>query len=118
MSFKTKTFEVRDRNTFIPCIGIKVFGQHSLIGPNDPSEKDLYLARRAGYGEAMILFMRLYGSFKAYYDPYDWGDRTMKTAHSYIQKNWKDLESGSVIDVEFILGETKSPKISERLGNV
>ena len=47
-------------------------------------------------------------------DPYYWGNRTMTTAHVYIEQHWDRIEDGSVIDVEFILKETKAPKISER----
>lgn len=51
------------------------------------------------------------------YDCYDWNDgaRTMKVAHHYIQRNWATLKDGDVIDVQFVLGETTSPKQSERL---
>gem|GEM_PF-2943358 len=51
------------------------------------------------------------------YDPYDWSGtpRTYREAHKYIKQNWGILESGDVIDVEFILGETDTCKISERL---
>jgi hypothetical protein len=48
------------------------------------------------------------------YDPYDWNDRTMQTAHNYIAKNFDDLSNGDVVDVEYILEETDEPKISER----
>jgi len=38
----------------------------------------------------------------------------MTVAHAYIEKNFHNLNSGDVIDVEFILGETDKPKTSER----
>ena len=47
------------------------------------------------------------------YDAYDWRDRTMQVAHDYIEKNWGDLVDGAVVDVQFILGETAAPKVSE-----
>jgi hypothetical protein len=37
----------------------------------------------------------------------------MGTAHAHILQNWHSLTSGDVIDVEFILGESKQPKESE-----
>jgi len=52
----------------------------------------------------------------ATYDPYAWGDRTFFVAHQYIERNWGSLESGEVLDVEYILGESKTPKVSERVG--
>lgn len=96
----TKLIELRDSATFIPCLAIRVSGE------------DGYLARRAGYGEPCVLFGRLQGGRFAY-DPYEWKDRTFKTAHNYIIEHFDDLKDGQVVDVEHILGETKSPKRSE-----
>ena len=39
----------------------------------------------------------------------------MPNAHCYIERKWRELKDGDVIDVEFILGETTSIKISERI---
>lgn len=39
----------------------------------------------------------------------------MVEAHRYIESYFDKLNSGDVIDVEHILGETKEPKVSERL---
>jgi hypothetical protein len=38
----------------------------------------------------------------------------MREAHKYIAKNWGSLNNGDVIDIEYILGETTSPKVTER----
>jgi hypothetical protein len=49
---------------------------------------------------------------------YEWGEsvrRTFGVAHNYIIKHWHDLHDGDVVDVEWILGETKQKKISERV---
>jgi hypothetical protein len=106
---KTKLFEIRDRATFIPCIGIWIDTRDSDVNA------EFYLIRRAGYDEAypLLLLTRLDGGGKAQYDAYDWGDRTMQVAHDYIQNHWDELQSGDVVDVEFILGETTTPKESE-----
>jgi hypothetical protein len=103
---KTKLFEIRDRATFIPCIAIECEVTPEL------EEQEKYLLRRAGYMGRCFLFGRLVGG-GFHYDCYDWSDRTMRTAHEYIEKNWEKLQSGDVIDVEYILGETKEPKVSE-----
>jgi hypothetical protein len=42
----------------------------------------------------------------------------MTVAHSYIAQNWDILESGDVIDAEFIRGETDTEKIPDRLSEV
>jgi len=106
---KTKLFEIRDRATFIPAIAVKIGGYQP-----ENTEPERYLARRAGYGEPCVLLTFLIGSRKAEYDPYAWGDRTMKVAHHYIEEHFDELESGAVIDVEWCLGERPTPKVSER----
>lgn len=117
----TKAFEIRDSGTFIPVVGV-------LMVPGfetDAYISEKYLLRRAGYGfdSPLVLLCRMEASGtdrNATYDPYAWGGgaRTMIVAHDYIQKNWEDLNSGDVIDVQFILKETKQPKQSERLDDL
>lgn len=105
----TKTFELRDRATFVPVLAVK-------LSPG--SVADQYLLRRAGYGtdDDYILMMGLDGGCdKATSDPYDWGsNRTRLICHDFIIKHWDELESGQVLDAEFIAGETDKPKVSER----
>ena len=106
-----KAFEIRDSRTFIPCIAI-------CLSPANESEE--YLAARVGFGitqEAQVGFvilLKMTGNMQTS-DPNAWGCRTMTTAHKYIRDNFEKLESGAVIDVQFILGETKEPKESERI---
>lgn len=104
---ETKTFEIRDKATFIPALGVRVSGA------------DGYLMRRAGFDGFQVYLIHLEGQTCAY-DPYEWtgrrtGSMTMKEAHAYIEQNWDNLTDGQVIDVEFILGVTKKPKLSERI---
>jgi hypothetical protein len=107
-----KTFEIRDRATFIPAIAIKV-------GPRNEAER--YLWGRAGYGttaESQSNYIMLSGingeANILTYDSFWRNNRTMSTAHQYIKDNWDMLVNGQVIDVEYILGETKKPKASEQ----
>jgi hypothetical protein len=39
----------------------------------------------------------------------------MQAAHQWIEGHFHKLESGAVVDVEFILGETTEPKPGEML---
>jgi len=101
---KTKTLELRDRATFIAILAIEM---------NPDNTKERALLRHCGYaceGTSNILMTRLDGNGKATNDPYEWGDRTMATAHNYIIDRWASLADGDVVDVEFILGETTEPK--------
>ncbi len=106
----TKTLEIRDKGTFIPVIAIQTMAA---------DEAEEYLLNRAGFRQSLcVILCRLECSGterNASYDPYAWGGRTYPVAHQYIADHFADLESGDVIDVQFILGETASPKISERL---
>lgn len=106
---QVKLLEVRDRNTFIPCIAI------GINSDDEAHPQDRFLVRRAGYGNCTtILFGRLDGG-EFSYDCYDQPEspRTMRAAHYFIQELWDELKSGDVVDVEFLAGETKVRKESE-----
>lgn len=112
-----KTFEIRDRATFIPVLAVKL---------RPGCEADRYLFGRAGYGTApevqgaFVMVCRVDGGEGfATSNQHRWNDgsRTMRRAHHHIREHFDDLESGAVIDVEFLSGETPAPKVSERLGS-
>lgn len=118
-----KAIEIRDRGTFIPALSIKMVpvSDWEANVSERMSDSERYLLRRAGYGfeEPCVVLCRMECSGvdrNATYDPYSWGGgaRTMPVAHDYIIKHFDELESGTVVDVEFILGETKESKKSER----
>lgn len=96
-----KLFEIRDSMTFIPVMAIRVSGA------------DGYLMRRAGFQSPMVYVVKL-ATEECQYDPYSWSNRTMKTAHLHIAEHFDELVDGQVVDVEFILGESSSPKVSEQ----
>ncbi len=110
----TKTIEVRDSGTFIPMLAVKL---------QPGNDADRYLLARAGFGrtpesqgEYVMLVGLDGGKDGAACDPYDWpgGARTRAVAHQWLIAHFDEVESGSVVDVEFILGETAAAKISER----
>lgn len=111
---KTKALEIRDRMTFIPAMAVD-------MNPDamDIEGRQRYLLRRCGYkcdGSPNVVVARLDGDGRhAFNDPYDHTDRTWRVAHGYIIEHWDELQDGDVIDVEFILGETTTKKISERI---
>ena len=105
---KAKALELRDEGTFIPLLAVDI---------NPENEYQRWLMRRVGYpcnGEPNVIITRLEGTGSASNDPYSWGGRTFPAAHNWIIEHWDELEDGDVVDVSFILGETKTPKISER----
>jgi hypothetical protein len=100
-----KAIEIRDRHTFIPAIAIRTAWAN---------EGQRYLLRRAGWPEDGVILVHLQNCRSAG-DPYDWGNRTMTAAHEWLLTHYDEIEDGAVVDVEFILGETKEPKVSERV---
>lgn len=117
-----KILELRDRHTLVPLLCVDM--NPDTIGLSAHSTKDethvaqTYLLRRCGYpcnGHPNIAITRANADGgKCSNDPYFWGDRTYAAAHLHIIKEWANLTDGDVIDVEFIMGETQKPKISER----
>lgn len=108
-----KLLELRDSMTFIPVMAISLSAR---------SEADVFLLRRAGFsletalgsdGHRVVQLVS-FNNNRSCSDPYEWGGRTYPVAHQYIVDHWDELTSGSVVDVEFILGETTAPKGSER----
>jgi hypothetical protein len=110
---RIKLLEIRDRATFIPAYAIK-------MQPDNDAQR--YLLRRGGYlcryDDNIIILGFLNHPARSSYDPYDWNDRTMQTAHNYIAENFDALADGDVVDVEFILGEATEKKQSERYGDL
>lgn len=99
----TKFVEIRDEGTFIPALAIRISGA------------DGYLSRRAGFGDTACVYLIALATEKAAYDPYSWGNRTMVAAHRWLEEHYDTHKDGAVVDVQFILGETPAPKLSERL---
>jgi len=114
---KAKALEIRDEGTFIPALAVDM--NPSLGVFPERCEAQHYLLRRVGYpcdGRPNILLTKLTADGSpAWNDPYGWGGRTFPVAHNYIIEHWDELRDGDVVDVSFILGETATPKVSERL---
>jgi len=88
---------------------------------SEATDQEDYLLHRGGYGNNLsrensdyVIVTRL-EDCESSYNAYKWcNDRTMLEAHRYINNHFDDLNTGDVVDVEFILGETSTPKISDR----
>ncbi len=109
-----KLFEIRDVGSFVPVMCIKFHATN---------ESERYLLARSGYGSNVddqsryVLLFGLHDCKGGYSEYGHGGNRTRSVAHKYIIENWSALESGDLIDVEFILGEQKTKKESERTHN-
>lgn len=118
MPAEVKLIEVRDEGTTMPCIAIK---------PSPTTDAEAWCYARTGYGltpddhRAYVLLAPLHaGEGLLTCDPYKHpgapARRTLWAAHVWLKKNWTLVQSGDVVDVQFILGETDKPKKSERHG--
>lgn len=107
---ENKLFEVRDRATCIPMLAIHIDGE--------VEDQEDWLLRRAGYGkkeERNYVYLVHLQTGEGNYDAFKWNDsRTIREAHLYINKYWSELKSGEVLDIEYILGESKQKKTSDR----
>ena len=111
-----KLFEIRDLMTTISALAVK-------LESTDDAER--FLLAHAGFGlthdeqARYVVLLRLGGSSGEWTcDPHSWSPpfaRTMPIAQQYINAHFDELQSGAVVDVQFILGETANPKISERV---
>ena len=109
----TKLFEVRDRATFLPVLAVRLDRCNMKL-----FNGERYLIGRCGYGSpGAVLLTALNGGRVANCDPYAWGDRTLTTAHRFIEYNFDELDSGAVVDVEYILQEKACAAESERFGS-
>lgn len=102
---KTKIFEIRDRATFIPVLCTKLQSEE---------KREAALLDATGYptDHDYVMVTELENPGNTHYSGYDYGqnERTFSVAHRFIEENFDKLPTGAVVDVEFILGETLSPK--------
>jgi hypothetical protein len=109
---QVKLLELRDAGTFIPLLCVDVSSANN--------EAQRYLLRRCGYplnGNPNVIVTMLDANGRpATNDPYQWPGpaRTLSVAHHWIIEHWFELHDGDVVDVEYILGETSTCKVSER----
>lgn len=102
---KIKVFEVRDRGTMIPVLAIK-------LEPDNIKQQKLL--QHVGYIPFVSYYLMLHlTSFVFKYDSHAWNDRTLGRAHHFIEQNFDSMVDGQVIDIEYILGETQTPKVSD-----
>ncbi len=126
---KVKLIELRDSGTFIPLLCVDMNPGRAYPENGSMSEEEFkaslddrlarnYLLRRCGYpcdGRPNIAITHLRCSNdRITNDPFQWSGRTYPVAHKFIIEHWNELRDGSVVDVQFILGETTAPKVSER----
>lgn len=106
---QVKVLEIRDAGTYFAVLCVD-------MQPDNDAQR--YHLRRVGYpcdGRPNIVMTHVSADGgRASNDPYYWGDRTFAVAHNWITEHWDALADGDVVDVEFILGETAAPKVSER----
>lgn len=101
-----KILEVLDSMTYIPVLAV-------LLEPEIEAEE--YHLGRAGFRGGVFVLLYKLQTNQAHWDPANWAaNRTLLVAHEHIGRNWAELHSGDVVDVEYLLGETPAPRKSQR----
>jgi len=104
---EVKLFEIRDSATFIPVMAVKMEAANAA---------ERFLLDRVGFFKPEVLTARIVEiTVRPLNSPNMYGNRTMQVAHQFIEEHFDELVSGEVIDVQFILGERATKKVSERL---
>lgn len=110
---KVKLFELRDRGTFIPVMAVKLTEENR-------ESVEAWLLDRAGlnYAASYTILLWNLSENRGAVDPYHWQGapsiRTFPVCHEYLEQHFDELESGDVIDIQFIIGETTEKKTTER----
>lgn len=112
-SMENKLIEVRDIGTTLSILFIRLSAE---------SVSESFLLSRAGYGrrpQEYIIAIDLVHPLRVWLNPFETrmatqGARTFYLAHEEMTRNWENYRHGDVLDVQYVLGETTSPKISER----
>lgn len=110
----TKLLEIRDTGTLIPVLAVRLCASceaerwmlaHCGYG-GTVAEQSQYIAVWPLAGGRQVCTTDFFGHTVA--------GRTMVVAHDYINRHFDELESGAVVDVQFILGATPAPAKSDR----
>jgi len=121
-----KFVEIRDAGTLIPALAFSVSAS---------IESERWLMERAGFGRDVAtqmeyVFLLALESGRANWDPFEWPEnpRTLRIAHLALAGRLPEqfqergngvafdvIESGDVLDVEYVLGLKDVVKKSERL---
>lgn len=99
-----KLIEIRDRCTKIPAVALRTKAKN---------DEERAFFQSGGYWGKNVVLIRLDYHIEAQHTSAEWGDRTMTAAHRYISEYYDEIPNCSVVDVEYILNETKAPKTSE-----
>jgi len=101
---ETKLIEIRDRGTTIVAIAMFVKGK---------TRHENLMLERLGFWETDYILLLNIDDEKVTYDRWKWGRPTWEAAHVYLYENWDKIQPGGLIDLEYIRGESKTPKETE-----
>lgn len=104
---KTWVIEIRDHATCIPALAIQMQA--------DTQAEAYWIHQRCGHRNGSGLALMKLNDAHANFDPYDWSDRTMQTAHLWLRDHMDELRDCMVVDVRVVLGEAEKAVESERV---
>ena len=123
---EVKFFEVRDAGTTMPVM-VTAFNAGAVLEADGDTQAH-WLMRRGGWGDDQTALyfaclcpdvdrwaVALAGASTLHVTSRELErTRTLPVAWTYIAEHWFKVESGQVVDVEFILGTHARPKLSDR----
>lgn len=113
---ETKLIEVRDIGTRVEVLAIRL---------GSTNEAEQFILASAGYGRGpwefstYVLLIDLNTPLRIWLNSTECDmahrmTRTYPITHKELEDHWDKYQSGDVLDVQFVLGETTEPKKSDR----
>lgn len=115
----TKLFEIRDVCTNISAIAIKLGKEESIAENGILAHGGWSSYPESRWDRNYVILIKITGGANECHNcPEGWDDsRTMGEAHHYLKKHFDELRSGDIIDIPYILGETKEKVTTDNLTN-
>lgn len=106
---EAKILEVRDTATCIPIVAFVIhydnLDTHTSEDGIERAIRENKLRGHSGWHlDPLALHVCHLANGKCFCDAYDWNNRTMRTAHLILERDWDNIHSGDMIDVSKELG--------------
>jgi len=111
MEVAVKFLEVRADGYFLSMLAVGAYPTIDKL-----NDREIWILNRAGRSakHTQILLMDLVSGASSW-EPGNWTDRETTITHVHLLSNWKSIKSGDVIDIQYILGERKTIRLSEQV---
>ena len=110
MEIAAKFLEVRADGFFLPMLAVGFYPVK-----NDLTSRETWIINRAGRSgkHTQVILFNLISGLSSW-NPESWTERETTIVHVHLLENWLDVKSGDVIDINYLLKERKTVRISEQ----